>query len=199
MKTALLLITFTSLCLFASAQWETLHEATLPETNIFDVHVNGPNVVAVGYKVAADGSEFKSSILYSGDAGKTWTTQTINNRFLKTVAFASADTGYIGGFGPGGTSYIMRSIDGGATWSDHFTDQNKAGVTDIQFFNAHHGLAIGYDTEQFSNGHVYETKDGGETWSSLTKSPLNTSMDKLQILNDDVAYCLSSVYFNGSV
>lgn len=122
----------------------------------------------------------RSTITRTSDGGATWVTSTLRppmpegedensqiafeDPVLYDVFFADAQTGYVvGEFGK-----ILKTIDGGKTWTekeaslaggDYFDVQELPTFFDIDFRNATEGIVVGLD------GRIARTSDGGETWA----------------------------------
>lgn len=99
-------------------------------------------------------------ILMTADAGQTWTVQSKQPELeqpLFSVYFNDAQSG----FAVGAYSLYMTTADGGATWT-----QKKIGDSDFHMngiFKAQSGdLMIAGEA-----GHVFRSKDKGETWEML--------------------------------
>ena len=102
---------------------------------------------------------FRNGQLYKTvNAGVDWSlisTPFYNNN--QAIFFLNSDTGYIsGGAGYGGGSGLVRTTDGGASWTTIFVGD---GYLDIHFVSD----KTGYVT---ANTRIYKTEDGGNTWTS---------------------------------
>jgi photosystem II stability/assembly factor-like uncharacterized protein len=66
----------------------------------------------------------------------------------------------------GGPAYLMRSLDGGASWSAIDMNPHVAAITDVKFFDEMNGMVIGGDDANVARSHavVVTTRDGGVTW-----------------------------------
>jgi photosystem II stability/assembly factor-like uncharacterized protein len=83
-------------------------------------------------------------------------------QYLSKLFFVNADTGYIaGGDWTGTTGTILRTNDGGSTWTKQDIPTNYS-IYDIFFTDDTTGTAVGH------NGTVLRTTNGGETWTSQT-------------------------------
>ncbi len=79
------------------------------------------------------------------------------------------------------TSYIYRSLDGGATWT--LALKNIPGLTNMFFVNVKRGFACG------ANGLIMVTNDSGTTWGrawSMTKQNLRS----VRFVNDSIGYAV---------
>ena len=94
-----------------------------------------------------------------------WSPQTRKVQLnLNDVHFADASNGWVVGDAVGvtGDGGILRTTDGGATWS------KVSGITTdlygVDFIDASNGWAVG------SGGAILRTTDGGATWSAQTSN-----------------------------
>ena len=120
---------------------------------LLDLAWAGPRVVAVGER---------GHVLYSVDAGKTWTqVQVPASANLTAVYFADAKNGWAVGH----AQTILRTQDGGDTWElSHFEPQDEP-LLDVSFGDGPRGLAVG------AYGVIYSTADGGGVWSHVPFEP----------------------------
>ncbi len=76
---------------------------------------------------------------------------------LKACYFIDANTGWVSG--DSGT--VIKTTDGGTTWSMHENTGTTNSLRSIYFLNANTGWAAG------DNGTAIKTTDGGSTWNTL--------------------------------
>ena len=76
---------------------------------------------------------------------------------LTGVSFTDANTGTV----VGGLGTILRTIDGGTTWTPQ-TSGSGSGLTAVSFTDANNGTVVG------SNGTILRTVDGGAIWTQRT-------------------------------
>jgi photosystem II stability/assembly factor-like uncharacterized protein len=112
------------------------------------------DAVALDGRLVAVGE--RGHILISTDAGASWQQVDVPTRALLTgVAFTSQEVG----IAVGHDSVILRTFDGGATWSRvHWAPEDEAPFFDVWFTDADNGVAIG------AYGSHFRTTDGGVTW-----------------------------------
>ena len=87
---------------------------------------------------------------------------------LMALSFPTDRTGYaVGKNGANKGAFVMKTEDGGATWS---TSVSGTGVepVDIVFVNESQGY---FRNESSSAGELFSTTDGGATWSAAAGSP----------------------------
>lgn len=73
----------------------------------------------------------------------------------------------------GGPALLLRSVDGGATWTAIDLGAQAAMLLDVKFFDASNGIVVaGSDREvERSHARVLRTTDGGASWSIVYESP----------------------------
>ena len=99
------------------------------------------------------GPTWRSVLLATDDGGKTWKTLTTDSQLsLRDFVFVDARQGW----GLDFHNNILRTTNGGATWSVQRQSDGTT-IVSIFFFNEQEGLAIGNS--------ILRTEDGGNTWS----------------------------------
>ncbi|MBS1585997.1 MAG: hypothetical protein JSS82_10690 [Bacteroidetes bacterium] len=151
-----------------------LHDSLYPDpSRMCGITHIGYSFLGVGWWGSDVGRFYKS-----GDAGATWSTTYIDTSLatgLVDICFFSADTGFItgcknttGNIYTSNESVILKTTDGGATWSKVFSDTVIAGrVWKIQFLNRNVGFASiepYYDPDTVN---ILKTVDGGNSWSMI--------------------------------
>jgi photosystem II stability/assembly factor-like uncharacterized protein len=91
--------------------------------------------------------------LISDDAGGHWQSLNVTGDRLRAICF----TGQGKGFLAGDHGLMMKTIDGGMTWSNHSLNRQE-NITEIVFVSTDHGWILG------SDGLIMETRDSGQTW-----------------------------------
>jgi len=118
--------------------WTDLGEVVTPDAFAADFAFAVPSVQTV---VASNGA---GSMFYSGDAGQTWTPSFTSRgprpSFFSSAkpAFADADVGYFG-FGAG---FVIKTTNGGATWSQ-ISSGSGASLNDLDRFPNGNLIAVG--------------------------------------------------------
>lgn len=88
--------------------------------------------------------------------------QTPTDKDLKTIQFVSHEIGYVGG-----DSVLLKTMDGGATWttleidSIHASQSQGADIFDMHWFDENHGIVMAGVW-----GGAFETFDGGINWAN---------------------------------
>ncbi len=145
------------------------------------------NVFAVGGNGSVTGY---GVMVKSSDAGATWSTVDIGFPVLRlnTIKFTSPLVGYAAGF----SLNIIKTTDGGATWTNLFpnlpeavrnyvTSQPTQEFWDLDFSDDNNGYVVGY------NGQVLKTTDGGATWTHKPNFGTGTYRD-IDVRSESLAY-----------
>lgn len=142
-----------------------LSGADMPVTALLDVFFTDPDF---GVVVGAHLSDGTPAILRTTDGGTTWTPSIQIDgpaiSLLYGVSFADSTTGVAVGVSfdtstgeP--SSVILRTTDGGETWSLQLHDTSTSGgINSVAFVDSSAGIAVG------AYGVVLTTTDGGESW-----------------------------------
>lgn len=119
--------------------------------------------------LAAAGDQ--GTIITTANGGQTWTVRPTGIPLegnLSRIRYLSPSTlvgvgGVIQSLGVG-DGFIVRSADGGVTWTTTATLPNIP-VADVEFLDDDHGTAVGIDFATFAPT-ILTTVDGGETWTT---------------------------------
>ncbi len=135
---------------------------------LLDIANTGAHLIAVGDRGA---------VLVSND-GQSWAqVQTPTRSALTAVSFADDQNGWAVGH----DAVIVRTADGGRTWSlQNFEPELEKPFLDVLFIDASTGFAVG------AYGLFYRTDNGGETWAEV-ESPIRESelhFNSITRLND---------------
>jgi photosystem II stability/assembly factor-like uncharacterized protein len=127
------------------------------------------------------------------NGGQTWGAQASNvSGVLYSVHFVDANTGWaVGGGWSDGTnppsyiSTIVKTIDGGATWSYQMNQifQTSNQPRSVFFIDANSGWAVG------DNGTILKTTDGGQNWISKT-SGTTSDLNSVQFVNSQIGWAV---------
>jgi len=119
-------------------------------------------------------------IEHSTDGGATWTTQQSGiEADLWSVSFSDDQHGWAVGGQPTNAApgVILRTIDGGTTWTDVTPAGLKETLTNASFSDAAHGY-IGT-----TDGHVLKTVDAGASWQTLTLAGAGKAYDTVDFVD----------------
>jgi len=134
-------------------------------------------------------------ILYTTDGGASWSYKFRNNtpseycwkiqRLTNRIYFASIED--MTDVPP----KIVRSVDGGMTWSILEVARFRYNIEGVGFINPLHGWAGGDQRVSF------ETKDGGKTWDAITVCPF---MNRVFKVNDTTIFATGDLIwkYNGT-
>ncbi len=114
---------------------------------MLDVATFNDRLVAVG---------IRGLIFTSKDQGVSW------EQSYSPIDVTLTGLVYVGpkkGFAVGHEETVLRTDDGGATWSLARTDPAGVPLLRIRFLDSKHGFALG------GSGVMYRTSDGGDSWS----------------------------------
>ena len=167
-----------------------------------DVAQSNPNHVWVGTGSAAIRSNviIGRGVYKSTDAGKTWAFVGLKNSGqvggLKVHPF-NANTVWLAAlgspFGPNDERGIFKTTDGGKTWKKTLFVNNETGGRDIEvdwenpdivYAAMYKGFRKGWDIISggpASEGGIYKSIDGGETWKKITAGLPDDLIGKIDI------------------
>lgn len=130
----------------SSAPQPALTAPKAAQNRLLDIAVAGSRLVSVGEQ---------GVILVSEDAQRWQQVQAPVNVMLTRLRFTDEKHGWALGY----DATVLRTVDGGDTWTlQHYDAQGRA-LYDLLFLDAQRGLAVG------AYGSVFETADGGQTWA----------------------------------
>ena len=100
-------------------------------------------------------------ILHTADGGDTWDVQRyeVDGGYLGDLHFWDGTTGITVG-AAFDLAKVLRTDDGGATWTETFVDADYE-LTGLSFADGEHGWAVGY------GANIVYTADAGESWANL--------------------------------
>jgi photosystem II stability/assembly factor-like uncharacterized protein len=120
--------------------------------------------VSTGY-IAGD-----ETIMKTTDAGANWLSQTAPNYDYNCVMFSDASNGWAVAGNSLAVSAVVRTQDGGASWSSVSTGFSTI-FNGVWFFNPDTGIVVG------ASGTILRTTNAGATWSSVGDSSFGTLND----------------------
>lgn len=176
----------------AGVSWANVSDGFFSTGSIGAIEVaeSDPNVVYVGTGSAAIRSNIIQGrgVYKSTDAGKTWSFVGLREAGqigAMAVHPTNADIAYVAAlgqpFGPSPERGVFRTTDGGKTWKKVLYINDRTGVVSIAInpANPNQLFAGAWRAERrpwtiisggpASEGGLYVTQDGGDTWTHLTK------------------------------
>lgn len=157
------------------------------DENIISVTCFAKDNSTIRWLVARDGSAGENAeIAYSDDFGATWTNVDVEsnaddagaNDSGALFAFDYRHIWYV--ISVGGTptdAQILFSSDGGATWTQQYTNANSFNA--IHFSDYEHGYAVA------DSGVVVKTDNGGETWQAVTAITGTPNVLSVYVFDED--------------
>ncbi|MEI6683924.1 MAG: YCF48-related protein [Bacteroidota bacterium] len=133
----------------------------LPTGVTDDLHGLSFPDINTGYAVAKKSSWDTTYLIKTADAGASWTNRQVAGYFVQAVTFTSADTG----FAACNDGKILKTTDGGNSWSLQCTVPGIYAFLSISFPTKNCGFACGY-------GVICKTTDAGQHWDILYYGPL---------------------------
>ena len=134
-------------------------------------------VSAVNDRVAwASGSG--GTVLRTEDGGVTWKKTSVSSDIVDFRDIDAIDerTAYVLSIGNGPASRIYKTIDGGASWTQQFRNEDPRAFLDaMSFWDADHGIVIGDSIDrQF---YLLSTSDGGRSWARVPADKLPPALE----------------------
>lgn len=120
----------------------------------------------IGYCGSLDSTLFKTT-----DGGQTWIdiTASIPKRPKGICGLSIPDVSTVYGVGKySGPAFLIKSSDGGVTWSYIDMSAYASGLVDVYFLNKNEGFVAGISNTE--GGVIWHTTDGGLTWTNKFKT-----------------------------
>ncbi|MBK7865773.1 MAG: T9SS type A sorting domain-containing protein [Ignavibacteriales bacterium] len=134
-------------------------------------------IFTIGYDL-----DVSSHCSKSTDGGSSWQTTTFPftpGDNINGVSFATESIGYIGG----DAGLILKTTDGGFSWTNKSTASYTGDINSIYFFDENIGYVVGGSV---TNVNIIKTTDGGTTWSVVTTPiPSRTLYDILWVTQSE--------------
>lgn len=158
---------------------------------LIDVYFFGPDTgFAVGL-THTDHEQSRAVVLATVDGGATWSERFTSGRtgeWAWKLSFPSRQVGYVSLQRNSRVPiYILKTTDGGATWDELLFSQNAYFVQGIGFVDERHGWIGGNSTAP-----VFETRDGGLTW---TPDMFRPRLNRFRFLGDSLGYAVGRTVY----
>ena len=186
LNSAILVLMLSSITVDLQAQWQSFSPVFSDTLGAFDLRIAQNNdqvawCVAMKYEVTANAYGWlpteELSFAKTSDGGNTWTGGSIPmgpEPYASSLCPISAQTAWASGLDLDYVSYVLRTDDGGATW----TRQLENGFADaasyvnfVHFWDSQNGVAVGDPTESDTDPipfyEIYTTSDGGLNWERV--------------------------------
>lgn len=125
----------------------------------------------------------------------SWTiVHTVSTKLIWNIAYADNNTVFAVG-----DSLLMKSIDAGNNWIDLLP--NIASLTsDKKFFNLYFlNKDTGFIFRNTQSENLFQTTDGGTTWSDISPTVLPWGMLDVEFVNQSVGYAVGGVFMDSSI
>jgi photosystem II stability/assembly factor-like uncharacterized protein len=156
-----------------------------------------------GYKNKDIPFEWYGTILKTSDGGNSWSALNITtpeDAVLNSICFPDVNIGYIAGpVYTGGGMYngiFLKTVDGGATWSNKSTTVRCA-FKSIYFTDKNTGFGVGETIVGTGESTLIKTTDGGNTWNTVTL-PTDTpiALNSICFADENTGYAVGSQGYN---
>jgi photosystem II stability/assembly factor-like uncharacterized protein len=128
-------------------------------------------------------AQSRAVVLMTEDGGDTWREQYVSptlGTWGWKVTFPTPEIGYVALQGPAEVSRILRTTDSGMTWTELPVAATEFGFWGVGFVTPSHGW-FGADSA------VYETHDGGFTWSV---NQWGENVNRFRVVSPGLAYAV---------
>jgi photosystem II stability/assembly factor-like uncharacterized protein len=156
------------------------------------IKTNIPFLQSIYFLNGKDGfiSTYYGGLYKTTDSAKTWTTLNSTTTLpISDIYFTDAQNGFaVGGSNscsgtgciiPG--SFILKTVNGGQSWTTVYTPSTKIELTSVYFINASIGFCAGDNV-------ILKTIDGGQTWSEYTVNNLGGKIMQIRFANSQKGY-----------
>jgi photosystem II stability/assembly factor-like uncharacterized protein len=121
-------------------------------------------------------SNYNKQIYKTIDGGVTWNLQFTGLYFIENIKFLNANTGWCKE-----GDYILRTTNGGQTWTRHSFPWYEYSYFDYHFFDPQNGILATYDR-------TFKTSNGGVTW--ITLPGVKSYAYSLMFVNNNIGYAV---------
>jgi|GEM_PF-1577167 len=130
--------------------------------------------------MAFQSGSYKGIILKTTDYGSTWTLIRESSIFFSVIEITESNIIWVGG----GSSYLIKSTDMGANWTD-VSSGILGPPSDIKFVDDNRGLIL-----TGNMGYLYKTTNGGSTWQTI-ETGISGNGRYLSYFSNGVVYATS--------
>lgn len=124
-------------------------------------------------------------ILVSEDGGATWgAVESGVSARIRDFDFVNDQIGYAAGR----DGIVVKTTDGGNSWSLPLETGTETNLTDLSFVNENLGFASG------EGGLIIKTTDGGETWQTLDTG-VTRALNRVYFLDENIGFAAGFVTF----
>lgn len=141
-----------------------------PNTSEYPGYINGvdENIAwAIGRDGSGNGQDF-TDFTKTVNGGIDWTGATVSTDAdaFSMIFGLNADTAYISAYGSSAKNHVLRTYDGGTTWTPVLNGAGSSSFFNVvHFFNKNDGFSQG-DPEG-GEYELYTTTDGGDNWTRV--------------------------------
>ncbi|HYV93065.1 MAG TPA: YCF48-related protein [Chitinophagales bacterium] len=138
-----------------------------------------------GFVCGAFGTDSIGLVFKTEDGGSNWTLIFSDTfEYFRAVDFISRDTGFLAG----NNGTILKTTDGGTTWSTYNLGQDTSDVIQLNMVNSQIGYAVcAGPSYPFNPGFVFKTSNGGATWDTVYYSA-DVGLLGLAVVDTAIAY-----------
>ncbi len=144
--------------------------SNFPNTSEYPGYIDGVNenvAWAIGRDGSGDNNNF-TDFTRTINGGIDWTGATVSTDATEfsMICGLNADTAYISAYGNSTKNHVLRTYDGGTTWTAVLNGAGSSSFFNVvHFFNANDGFSQG-DPES-GEFELYTTTNGGDNWTRV--------------------------------
>ena len=132
--------------------------------------------------------DYSDTLQFTDDGGYTWDKLPLPEKGEWRMFWIDDLTGWIF------SKNIYRTVDGGLSWTGQPFMENFE-INDVHFFDAQNGWAACSDQKYSGRSGVFQTKDGGSTWTHKTGNPnFSDQCKKLEFIDSQHGWISGSSY-----
>lgn len=139
----------------------------------WDTAVIGETAWMASLSVRSDGYgaviAYPNTVLTTSDTGRTWTRlpmgDSVRTGYQVSAVVCLDSTTFVCALDNGTSSFTLRTIDGGTTWSTGLFPASHPHIDVMKFTDPLHGWFVGRREDSFTDVLIYTTSDGGLNWT----------------------------------